>query len=106
MEYNWLNKNNNRELIVFFGGWSFDSHPFECMDSGNRDILMFYDYSDLNIPENILNEISNYSEKTLIAWSMGVFTAYYLKTLPIPTLLTLSREEGRIPALHTRTRTQ
>ena len=79
MEYNWLNKNNNRELIVFFGGWSFDSHPFECMDSGDRDIIMFYDYSDLNIPENILNEISNYSEKILITWSMGVFTAYYLK---------------------------
>ena len=75
MEYHWLNKNNNRKLIVFFGGWSFDFRPFECLKSYDYDVLMFYDYTDLNIP----CEIPNYDKKILITWSMGVFIAYLLK---------------------------
>lgn len=75
MEYHWLNKNNNKKLIVFFGGWSFDFRPFESLKSYDYDVLMFYDYTDLNIP----CEIPNYDEKILITWSMGVFIAYLLK---------------------------
>ncbi len=76
MQYHWLHKNiNNNKLIVFFGGWSFDFRPFECLESNNYDVLMFYDYNNLEIPP----EIPDYEEKILITWSMGVFIAYYLK---------------------------
>ena len=76
MQYHWLHKNiNNNKLIVFFGGWSFDFRPFECLESNNYDVLMFYDYNNLEIP----SKIPDYEEKILITWSMGVFIAYYLK---------------------------
>ena len=40
MQYFWLNKKNNDNLIVFFCGWSFDYKPFESLDFGENDILV------------------------------------------------------------------
>lgn len=79
MQNHWIIKNNNKNLIVFFGGWSFDYKPFECLRSEKYDVLMFYDYNDLNIENHLLKEIETYSSKTLVTWSMGVFIAYLLK---------------------------
>ena len=76
----WLNKQNNKNLIVFFAGWSFDENPFTTFDYGESDILMVYDYNSLLIPEE-LKDFSSYENKTLIAWSMGVFVACKLKDL-------------------------
>ena len=75
MQFHWLNKQNNKKLIIFFAGWSFDYKPFEFLKSEDFDILMAYDYSDIstNIPE------LEYDEINLIAWSMGVFVAYCLR---------------------------
>lgn len=75
MQYHWLIQNNNNKLIVFFGGWSFDYKPFECISSDEYDVLMFYDYNNLEMP----CQIPDYESKTLITWSMGVFIAYNLK---------------------------
>ena len=75
MQYHWLNKLNNNKLIVFFAGWSFDHKPFEFLTCEDFDVLMIYDYS--NIEEII--PLENYKEKYLIAWSMGVYTAYQLR---------------------------
>lgn len=79
MQYHWLNRSDNRELIIFFGGWSFDYKPFEYLDCGNNDVLMFYDYTDLkfSLDEILGNKV--YEKVRLIAWSMGVFVAFYLK---------------------------
>ena len=74
MEYYWLNKKNNNKLIIFFAGWSFDEHPFKFLKCEDFDVLMFYDYSELNI-----GQIQEYDEYFLISWSMGVFCAYQLK---------------------------
>ena len=76
----WLNKQNNKNLIVFFTGWSFDYHPFEHLTCENYDVLFVYDYNDLTVPQD-LKELSNYENKNLITWSMGVFAAYQLKEL-------------------------
>jgi len=73
MQSHWLNKQNNDKLIIFFAGWSFDYKPFEFLNCEDFDVLMFYDYNDFHLPE-----ISQYKEYYLIAWSMGVFTAYQL----------------------------
>jgi len=75
MQYHWLNKQNNKKLIVFFAGWSFDYKPFECLDCKNYDVLVLYDYNDLTLPK--IEEA--YDKKILITWSMGVFIAYLLK---------------------------
>lgn len=77
MQYHWLNKQNNKKLIVFFAGWSFDHKPFECLDCKNYDVLVLYDYNDLTLPK--IEEA--YDKKILITWSMGVFIAYLLKEI-------------------------
>ncbi len=80
MKAYWLNQQGNENLIVFFSGWSFDENPFKKFDCGDYDILMVYDYNDLNEPLQ-LNELGGYKSKTLISWSMGVFVAYLLRNL-------------------------
>ena len=74
MQYHWLNKTDNKNLIIFFTGWSFDYNPFKFLEFGEHDVLMFYDYSNLD-----LIQIPEYEYYSLISWSMGVFTAFLLK---------------------------
>lgn len=76
MQFHWLNKQNNDKLIIFFAGWSFDEQPFKFLACNDFDVLIVYDYS--TIEENFEN-FSSYKEINLIAWSMGVFTAYLLR---------------------------
>lgn len=77
MQYHWLNKQNNDKLIIFFGGWSFDYKPFEFLKCDDFDVLMFYGYNTIEMPLNA----GRYNETYLIAWSMGVFAAYFLKDI-------------------------
>lgn len=74
MQSHWLNKQNNNKLIIFFTGWSFDYKPFEFLNCKDFDVLIIYDYNDLELPQ-----IPEYKEYFLISWSMGVYTSYLLK---------------------------
>ena len=65
-----LNKQNNKNLIVFFAGWSFDEKPFGKLVCDGFDILFIYDYNELNLPKELEN-LQNYEHKYLLAWSMG-----------------------------------
>ncbi len=80
MKCHWLNKQNNKNLVVFFTGWSFDYYPFVALNTDGYDVLFVYDYNDLDVPEE-LKDFSQYANKTLITWSMGVFSAFLLKNL-------------------------
>lgn len=75
-----LNKYNNKNLIVFFAGWSFDEKPFGKLVCDGFDILFIYDYNELNLPKELEN-LQNYEHKYLLAWSMGVFVAYEFRKL-------------------------
>lgn len=97
MQYHWLNKQNNDKLIIFFAGWSFDYKPFEFLNCEDYDVLMVFDYNLCHCEESVnstsqshyneittqtlfaRNDILNYKQYYLIAWSMGVFTAYQLR---------------------------
>lgn len=95
MQYHWLKNTQNinipspcgrgegvrgRSLIIFFCGWSFDYKPFERLDCGEFDVLMFYDYKNHDIPI----EIPDYDKYYLVTWSMGVYIAYLLRDkLPV-----------------------
>lgn len=74
MKHFWLNKQNNKKLIVFFAGWSFDQIPFKVLDCTDNDVLFVYDYNDLTLPKEF-EGFSSYENKILITWSMGVFVA-------------------------------
>lgn len=76
MQYHWLNKKNNKNLIVFFAGWSFDYIPFEFLDCKKNDVIIVFDYNSLDYD---LPELDGYEHKTLITWSMGVYVGYLLK---------------------------
>ena len=80
MKAYWLNKENNENLIVFFAGWSFDENPFKNIVCKNYDVIIIYDYNDLSLPDK-LNNLSEYKNKILITWSMGVYAAYLHKGL-------------------------
>jgi biotin synthesis protein BioG len=67
----WLKKQNNSELVLIFCGWGMDEKPIQHLKIGDFDVLLVYDYSDLNFDE----DISAYKKITLIAWSMGVLVA-------------------------------
>lgn len=75
MQYHWLNKHNNKKLIIFFCGWSFDEKPFERLVCDDYDVLIFYDYKNHEIPV----KIPLYEEYYLVTWSMGVYIAYLLR---------------------------
>ena len=70
MKYKWLNKSENKKLIVFFNGWGMDEKVVAHLNYSDFDVLMFYDYLNTQIHEF---DFSNYDYKVLIAWSMGVY---------------------------------
>ena len=77
MKYKWLNQKNNQKLIIFFNGWGMDENVVKHLDVEDYDVLMFYDYNNLDTDFDF--ELLNiYEEKNLIAWSMGVMVSAYL----------------------------
>lgn len=63
--------NNSEKLIVFLTGWGCDYRQFELLKSYEFDILIGYDYSDLDFSF----DFSKYNEINLITFSAGVYVA-------------------------------
>lgn len=74
MNYEWLNKQENKNLIAFFNGWGMDSNAVSNLCFNDFDVLMLSDYRSF---EPINFDFSKYEKKYLIAWSMGVFVCNY-----------------------------
>ena len=47
-------ENNNNKLIIFFNGWGMDEIIVSHLDKEDYDLLILYDYRDLDIdfPKN------------------------------------------------------
>lgn len=73
MQLKWLIKNNSKKLIIYFNGWSLDENMVKHLTSREYDVITFYDYADLEVPENIIKECNEYPEINIIAWSFGVW---------------------------------
>ena len=71
MNFNWLNKKENTNLIIFFNGWGMDDSVVRHLNPENYDVLTICDYNELSP----LPDISEYKEIHVIAWSMGVMIA-------------------------------
>lgn len=72
MKTEFLVKEDNKKLILFFAGWSMDKEPFKDYTTTESDLLLVYDYSDMAFEKTILE---SYNEIKLIGWSMGVWAA-------------------------------
>lgn len=78
MQYKWLNKKNNKKLILFFNGWAMNESAVSNLKKDDFDILMLFDYRDINFDLSVF-DFKNYDEKYLICWSMGVFASNLFK---------------------------
>lgn len=78
MQYFWLNKKENKKLIVFFNGWGMNETPVNHLEYENYDILILYDYRDINFDLSQF-DFSKYEEKYLVCWSMGVYVSNLFK---------------------------
>ena len=78
MQYFWLNKNNNKKLILFFNGWAMNETPVKHLNCEDFDVLVLYDYRNLNFNLSQF-DFSAYSEKYLICWSMGAYVSNLFK---------------------------
>lgn len=72
MKHIWIKKEHKKSLLVFFCGWGMDINAVEHLKSNDFDVLMFYDYRNLDCAQEIFDEIQTYEKKYLIGWSMGV----------------------------------
>lgn len=76
MKHFWLNKKDNNSLIIFFNGWGMDQKAVSFLQCAANDIIMFYDYRNL---ETESFDFGRYQKKSLVTWSMGTFisTLFY-----------------------------
>ncbi len=80
MEYFWLNKNENKKLIVFFNGWAMNETPIKHLKKEDFDILVLYDYRNLEFDFSKF-DFEKYEGKYLICWSMGVYAVNKFKNI-------------------------
>lgn len=74
MQHLWLNKKENKNLIVFFNGWGMNDTPIKHLKTDGFDILALFDYRTLDFDFSKF-DFSKYEKKYLICWSMGVYAA-------------------------------
>lgn len=72
MQSDWLNKKNNKQLIIFFNGWG--SIIPNNLKYNDFDIIMFHNYQHFDA---INIDFSSYEKKYLIAWSLGVYVCNF-----------------------------
>jgi len=77
MNFNWINKKNNKKLILFMNGWGMDESAVNHLEPTNFDVLEINDYRNINT--NIELNFEEYNEKYLVAWSMGVYVSNFFK---------------------------
>ena len=74
MRYKWLNKQNNKNFILFLNGWGMDESAVYHLKNEGFDILAFNDYRKFDL-ELTNMDFSGYTRKYLVAWSMGVYVS-------------------------------
>jgi biotin synthesis protein BioG len=72
MNTTWINRDNNPKCILFFNGWGMDENSVKHLDFQGFDICMFNNYK---VIERINDDLSNYREIFVVAWSLGVWAA-------------------------------
>lgn len=69
-------RENNKRLIVLFGGWGIDRNAFIPLCTDDHDFILYYNYSadePLVLPDRKI-----YDSIILIGWSLGVWAAEYM----------------------------
>lgn len=72
MKAKFIKQGDTSLLTLFFAGWGMDANPFADYVGGRGDLLVLYDYTDLEFDTSLL---SGYDACRITAWSMGVWAA-------------------------------
>jgi hypothetical protein len=67
-----ITREGNDRLLLFFAGWGADSKPFAGLRPAGRDFMVCYDYTDTSFDSSLLQ---GYRRIDVVAWSLGVWTA-------------------------------
>ncbi len=78
MRNKWLRRKKGDRLILFCNGWGMDETPFLPLKCHDWDLLMFYDYQDMSVEEDLSGVLQQYRETILVSWSMGVWVGQQL----------------------------
>ena len=75
MRTGWLKQEGKPSCILFFAGWGMDPAPFQHIPVLEHDLLVIYDYNQLQTidPHDLTN--GRYDSLHLVTWSMGVWVA-------------------------------
>jgi biotin synthesis protein BioG len=74
----WLTRTGQPSCLLFFAGWGMDPAPFSPLAPERQDLLLFYDYRELDEPDPAVLLPRGYQRLSLLAWSMGVWVAGHL----------------------------
>lgn len=86
MEIEYIIREGNRRLLLFWAGWGADIRPFEALRRvlHQQDCCICYDYSTPPYPDD-MTEWQQYDEIELYAWSFGVWAAStWLSSIALP----------------------
>ncbi|HBI14770.1 MAG TPA: DUF452 domain-containing protein [Desulfobulbaceae bacterium] len=75
MQTCWLTRTGQPSCLLFFAGWGMDPAPFRSLALEGHDLLLLYDYRNLDEPDPAALIPPEYPRLSLIAWSMGVWVA-------------------------------
>lgn len=76
MKSHWLTTSSTQRLLLFFGGWGTDPHPFQHLThTTSYDVVMLYDYRDPTLPNDVIDRLEAYDKVNVVAWSLGVAIA-------------------------------
>lgn len=78
MKYSWLHKHKRNRVIVFCNGWGMDARPFAPLTSREFDVVNLYDFRELDTDQLPSGIFTDYAERILIGWSMGVWAGQRL----------------------------
>lgn len=68
MQFEWAKRDNNKNIIVVFGGWAVGFAPLAHLE-GDVDVLFVSDFRDIDAD---LPDLGAYENKSLVAFSFGV----------------------------------
>lgn len=77
MKHRLIKNDGGKSLLIFFAGWSCEPQTMKSFTPKNWDVLVLYDYCDLEFPIEALAVITEYEKFALAAHSFGVWVANY-----------------------------
>lgn len=69
---------DNRHLLIIFAGWSTDASAYIDVHPSGWDVMVIYDYSELELRQDVRAIFEKYQSIYIIAWSLGVVVADHL----------------------------